>query len=240
VPDIYAELAVNITKQCSAWPGVTWVPGTVPPSPKVVTLMKPTHTEHHVCGDLTLSGSGDLTGGGADTVIVIENGRLILDGNASIQTSRVAFVLTGDNTKPSEIEFPNGNGHAASLTLSPSTGVNNPWRGVSVYQDPALNLPGRRRLGAGRDAQCRGPRLPAESRPQDPRQPEQRQPDLHQARPQQLHELRQRQPQPDRSGLRKSRRQAVEGTGRPHHRVSRRSGRGLTRSPRRHAAGSPD
>jgi hypothetical protein len=26
VPDIYAELAVNITKQCSAWPGVTWVP----------------------------------------------------------------------------------------------------------------------------------------------------------------------------------------------------------------------
>jgi len=140
VPDIYAELAVNITKQCSAWPGVTWVPGTVPPSPKVVTLMKPTHTEHHVCGDLTLSGSGDLTGGGADTVIVIENGRLILDGNASIQTSRVAFVLTGDNTKPSEIEFPNGNGHAASLTLSPPTGVNNPWRGVSVYQDPALTF----------------------------------------------------------------------------------------------------
>src|SRR5215208_5409450 len=140
VPDIYAELAINITKQCSAWPGATWVPGTVPASPQVVTLMKPTHTEYHVCGDLTLSGSGDLTGGGADTVIVIENGRLILDGNASIQTSRVAFVLTGDNTKPSEIEFPNGNGHAASLTLSPPTGVNNPWRGVSVYQDPALTF----------------------------------------------------------------------------------------------------
>ncbi|MFL5170331.1 MAG: TadE/TadG family type IV pilus assembly protein [Microvirga sp.] len=140
VPDIYAELAINITKQCSAWPGVTWVPGTVPPSPKVVTLMKPTHTEYHVCGDLTLSGSGDLTGGGADTVIVIENGRLILDGDASIQTSRVAFVLTGDNTKASAIEFPNGNGHAASLTLSPPTGVNNPWRGVSVYQDPALTF----------------------------------------------------------------------------------------------------
>ena len=50
------------------------------------------------------------TGGGADAVIVIENGRLILAGNASIQTSRVAFVLTGDNTKASAIEFPNGKG----------------------------------------------------------------------------------------------------------------------------------
>jgi hypothetical protein len=34
--------------------------------------------------------------------------------------------------------FPNGNGHAASLTLSPSTSANNPWQGVALYQDPSL------------------------------------------------------------------------------------------------------
>jgi hypothetical protein len=46
--------------------------------------------------------------------------------------------LTGTNVTASSIQFPNGNGHAATLTLSPSTGVDTPWQGVSLYQDPAL------------------------------------------------------------------------------------------------------
>ena len=56
--------------------------------------------------------------------------------NASITLSRTAIILTGDNLKPSKIDFPNGNGKAAALTLSPAQG--SPWKGVSIYQDPKL------------------------------------------------------------------------------------------------------
>jgi Flp pilus assembly protein TadG len=140
VPDIHAALAVNITKQCSAYPGVAWTPGVIPAVPKVIPVVKTGYIEYHVCGDLTLSGSGSLTLGGADTVIVIENGKLIVDAKASIEAPRTAFVLTGDNTKASSVEFPNGKGQAATLTLSPPTGADNPWRGVSLYQDPSLTF----------------------------------------------------------------------------------------------------
>jgi hypothetical protein len=138
VPDIYKPLASNIAKQCSAWPGATWTPGAVPPAPKVITVNKASYTEYHICGDLTLSGSGSLTAGSADTVIVIEKGSLILASKADIRADRVTFVLTGDNTKASAIEFPNGKGKAATLSITPSLGTSNPWRGVSIYQDPAL------------------------------------------------------------------------------------------------------
>jgi hypothetical protein len=47
-------------------------------------------------------------------------------------------VLTGNNNFSSQINFPNGNGKAATLSLSPSTSVSNPWRGVALYQDPSL------------------------------------------------------------------------------------------------------
>ena len=58
--------------------------------------------------------------------------------DANISTKRVAIVLTGNNSYASKINFPNGNGHAATLTLSPPTTQGNPWRGISLYQDPAL------------------------------------------------------------------------------------------------------
>ncbi len=140
VPDIYKPLAINITKQCSSRPGAIWIPGVVPPSPMVITVNKGSYTEYHVCGDLTLSGSGALTGAApaSDAVIIIENGKLIMGNSASIQANRVTFVLTGDNSRASFIDFPNGNGHAATLSLSPSTSSGNPWHGVSIYQDPSL------------------------------------------------------------------------------------------------------
>lgn len=140
VPDIHKTLASNITKKCSSWPGAVWIPGVVPPPPMVITVNKGSYTEYHVCGDLTLSGSGALTGAApaSDAVIIIENGHLKMGNSASIQANRVTFVLTGDNSKASSITFPNGNGQAATLSLSPSTGSGNPWRGVSIYQDPSL------------------------------------------------------------------------------------------------------
>ena len=135
VPDIYAALATNITPSCGgSRPGGTWSPG-IPPA-GLTPQNKGSYSEYHVCGDLTLSGSGYLTGSApaSDTVIVVENGSLNLANDAAISTKRVAIVLTGNNSYASTINFPNGNGHAASLSLSPPTSQGNPWRGISVYQ----------------------------------------------------------------------------------------------------------
>jgi hypothetical protein len=116
------------------------VPGIVPPYPMVITVNKGSYTEYHVCGDLTLSGSGALTGSApaSDAIILIENGRLLMGDKSSIQANRVTFVLTGNNSKASHLEFPNGDGKAATLSVSPSTSSGNPWRGVSIYQGPSL------------------------------------------------------------------------------------------------------
>ncbi|HEY8564754.1 MAG TPA: TadE/TadG family type IV pilus assembly protein [Beijerinckiaceae bacterium] len=140
VPDIHAALASNIVKKCGneSSNGVTWRAGGS--LPQMITVAAASHTEYHVCGNLTLSGSGWLTGNApaTDTVIVIENGKLVLDDDANIQTARVTFVLTGGASTASAIVFPKGNGKAATLSVSPSTGSSNPWRGVSIYQDPAM------------------------------------------------------------------------------------------------------
>jgi len=139
VPDIYAALASNITTQCGLLhPGLTWNAGvpTVPTAVKVVT--KTNYTEYHVCGDLTLSGTGTLISSAptADSVIVIENGGLTLANSAAVSTLRTAIVLTGSGTSPAVIDFPNGNGQSATLNLSPPTTTGNPWQGVAIYQDP--------------------------------------------------------------------------------------------------------
>ena len=79
VPDILAPVAASIQTRCgSLSAGVTWKPGAIPPT--VVTVNRNTHVEYHVCGDLTLAGSGYLTGSAPsrDSVIVIENGSLIV------------------------------------------------------------------------------------------------------------------------------------------------------------------
>jgi Flp pilus assembly protein TadG len=137
VADIYAPLAKSIERKCTSATGATWRPGTPPSATRMVTVQKGAWTEYHVCGSLTLAGSGAL-GAGTNAVIVIENGSLIMDNDATIDASGVAFVLTGDGTVASEIVFPNGKGKAATLTLSPPTAASHPWRGVSIYQDPAL------------------------------------------------------------------------------------------------------
>jgi hypothetical protein len=141
VPDIYASLASNIIPKCGSLRiGVTWVPGSIPVGAGIISLNMGEYIEHHICGDLTLSGSGYLTGAApaSDTVVVVENGSINLANNADIHTVRTTLVLTGNNNFSSQINFPNGNGKAATLSLSPSTGPSNPWRGIALYQDPAL------------------------------------------------------------------------------------------------------
>jgi hypothetical protein len=112
----------------------------MPTGAGIKTVSQGSYTEYHICGDLNLSGSGYLTGNspGSDTVIVIENGGLNLANNASINTLKTAIVMTGNNTVASSVNFPNGNGNSATLSLSPPTDVANPWQGVALYQDPKL------------------------------------------------------------------------------------------------------
>jgi hypothetical protein len=141
LPDIYAPMAANITnKQCGALNGgVTWtLPNPVPSGLRKVTGN--TYTEYHVCGTLTLSGTGSLFGStpASDTVIIIENGGLKLNSGASISTVRTAIILTGTSTTTSVIDFPNGNGQSATLALSPPIAADNPWKGISLYQDPVM------------------------------------------------------------------------------------------------------
>jgi len=141
VPDTFADLAKNITTECAGTrPGVAWTPGTLPIGAGIKTVTKTGYTEYHICGDLTVSGSGYLTGSAPSTdyVIVIENGSLISANNAVINTMRTAIVLTGDNNWPAQIQFPNGAGKQATLTLSPPSNAGNPWQAVSLYLDPKL------------------------------------------------------------------------------------------------------
>jgi hypothetical protein len=119
---------------------VTWTPGSIPIGAGIKTVSKTGYTEYHICGDLLVTGSGYLTGNApaTDIVIVIENGSLIVDNKASISTARTAIVLTGDNTWPAKIQFPNGAGKQGTLSLSPPTSVGNPWQAVALYLDPKL------------------------------------------------------------------------------------------------------
>jgi hypothetical protein len=142
VPDTFTDLATNITGLCGTDRfGAIWTPGAIPSGagtkPPVV---KTGYTEYHICGDLTVSGTGFLTGSAptTDYVIVIENGKLIVADNAVISTARTTIVLTGDNNWPAKIQFPNGAGKQATLSLSPPTSAGNPWQAVSIYLDPKL------------------------------------------------------------------------------------------------------
>jgi len=141
VPDIYAPLASNITTRCgSSRPGVTWTPDSLPTGAGFITVNLGSYVEYHICGDLTVSGTGYLTGStpASDSVIIIENGSLIVDDNASINTVKTTIVMTGNNSFAAKVEFPNGAGKTATLSLSPPTGTMNPWQGVALYLDPKL------------------------------------------------------------------------------------------------------
>lgn len=152
VPDVYASLAANIQTQCAGLrPGVVWTADLIPSGPGVITVNLGSYVEYHICGDLTLSGNGYLTGSSpmSDSVIVVENGSINIANGADISTRRTAVVMTGNNSYPSAINFPNGNGNSASLSLSAPTGNTNLWQGVALYQDPRLTYQVDNRWGPG-------------------------------------------------------------------------------------------
>lgn len=138
VPDIYAGLADSISTQCGNYtPGVTWTLGAAPSGIGVISTINNGRTEYHICGDLTLGGSGTYVPS-ADTLIVIENGSLNIANLVTASIAKTAILLTGNNGYSSSINFPIGNGSSASLTLSPPLDATNPWQGVALFQDPKL------------------------------------------------------------------------------------------------------
>jgi hypothetical protein len=140
LPDIYAPMAASITTMCGGNnAGVPWTLPAAFPTTNTYKVTKASVTEYHVCGTLTLSGTGTVSTAGSDTVIIIENGGLKLSVNANITTTRTAIILTAlSSTTKSVIDFPQGNGQSATLALSPPISADNPWRGISLYQDPKL------------------------------------------------------------------------------------------------------
>jgi hypothetical protein len=139
LPDIYEPMAANITKLCGGMNGgVDWTLPNPFPTANVYKVTKASYTEYHMCGTLTLSGTGTVSTAGSDTVIIIENGGLKLSVDANVTTTRTAIILTGTSSTTSVIDFPNGNGQSATLSLSPPISTDNPWRGISLYQDPVM------------------------------------------------------------------------------------------------------
>jgi Flp pilus assembly protein TadG len=152
VPDIYAPLANNIVTQCgTSRTGATWTAGILPMGPGIKTVVNGGRTEYHICGDLTVSGIGLLTGTlpVSDALIVIENGSLYIEKDSVLTIARMAVVFTGNNEFSSTINFPTGAGNLASLTLSPPIDVGNPWQGVSLYLDPKLTKDVNNKWGPG-------------------------------------------------------------------------------------------
>lgn len=98
------------------------------------------YVEYHVCGDLTLSGSGSLLSNSTPAVVVIENGSLTLASKANVAANAVTFVLTGTNSSKiyHQIVFPNGKGQLATLTVEPPSAAADPWHGIAIYEDPSL------------------------------------------------------------------------------------------------------
>ena len=159
VPDLYTGLANTITAKCgSLRVSTTWTAGSLPTGPGVITNSVGGRTEYHICGDLTVTGSGYLTGSSpsADSVIVIENGSLNVIDGANVTTARTAIVLTGNNSYASQVNFPTGNGQSASLSLSAPTDPSDPWQGVALYQDPKLTYQVDDRWGPGADFNADG------------------------------------------------------------------------------------
>lgn len=148
VPDTYATLASNITKVCGANAGgYFWTANGAAPAAiasTIIPVSRSGYAEIHVCGNLTLDGTAGATLTGSspasDTVVVVENGGIIMNGGASVVASQVTFVLAGGSGSPI-VSWPSGNGtSAASVTLSSSTGASNPWQGIAIYENPSLNV----------------------------------------------------------------------------------------------------
>jgi hypothetical protein len=143
VPDDWAKMANYITPLCNtskAPTGVPWNGTDVLPNDSNIktTTNQWGSKEYHICGDLNISNTVKFSPD-KDTVIVIENGSLIVNDQANVSMSRTVVVLTGsDPNAKSVVDLPQSNGKSGSLLLSPPLDKSNPWQGVALFQDPKM------------------------------------------------------------------------------------------------------
>ncbi len=153
--DPYSLLAANIpANPCSPAGSKTSYPqepgknGTPLPSSNLLTGSLTWPATKFFCGDVQLTGNVNLTTASPGTVMVIENGRLDLNGFtlATQPGSALTIIFTGPTVASlSPSHFPTGGG---DLNINgPTSGQ---WSGVTIYQDP--NLPS----GAGIDVSYSG------------------------------------------------------------------------------------
>jgi len=99
------------------------------------------------CGDQMLTADTVIDTGGANAVLVIENGQLDLNGHAltTKDGSAVTLVFSGDNSGSyTHAPTDNTNGTGGRLDINapgPPPLPNGPqyaWQGVAIYQDPSL------------------------------------------------------------------------------------------------------
>jgi hypothetical protein len=86
-----------------------------------------------VCGDLQLTGNTTLTTASPGSVLVIENGQLDTNGYTLQTASGSALTIIFSGSSGSYTHAPTGGG-----TLNFNGPTSGTWKGVAIYQDPAL------------------------------------------------------------------------------------------------------
>ncbi|HEY3695375.1 pilus assembly protein TadG-related protein [Phenylobacterium sp.] len=127
IADPYAALAANIPAN-KCFSGYN--------HPETFNSNQSWGSEKQVCGDLTISGNVDLTTPAGGTVLVIRNGSLTIANGKTLKTlanSGLTIIFTGPDPTNTYSHVLAGKG---TLDISPSS--SDPWKGVAVYQDPAL------------------------------------------------------------------------------------------------------
>jgi len=143
IVDTYAALASNIPTNptpCGSYPQEpthTHDPA-LPSSNQWLAGSKSLSGNNFVCGDLQLTGDVtiDAPAGG---VLVIENGRLDTNGH-SITTSDgsgLTVIFTGSNAG-SYVHAPTDSTSSSTSKIDIAAPTTGPWKGVAIYQDPAL------------------------------------------------------------------------------------------------------
>jgi Flp pilus assembly protein TadG len=97
----------------------------------------PTVANHGiVCGDLQLAGNVTLTTASPGSLLVIENGRLDLNGNTLQTASRAGLTIIFSGPAVAGQSYTHSPTGGGTLDIqAPTSGT---WSGIAMYQDPAL------------------------------------------------------------------------------------------------------
>jgi len=140
ISDPFASLASNIpANTCSSYPQLAKSAGKWTVAATNQLSGSYNWTGNHIrCGDTQLTGNVTLTG--SETTIVIENGRLDLNGY-TIKTAAGAaatILFSGDNSS-SYYHYPTSLSGGGTIDIkAPDSTSSSVWKGVAMMQDPKL------------------------------------------------------------------------------------------------------